>query len=156
MRNLVVRTREPLALRGNVRIDVCDAVTGRRLSRRRFSNLAVLVGRNQVRDALYGSGITPPSRFALGTGSTAVTAADTALEAEVWRDVFSTKTVAAGTVTFKYFLSALTANGNTLREAGLFNAASSGEMFARVVFTEIEKTSAITVLFAWTFTIGTP
>lgn len=145
-----------LPLSGNVRVDVRDAVSKRLLSRRRFKNLAVLSGRNGVRDAIYGDSFTAPSRFALGTGSTAVTAADTELDTEVWRDIFSTKTRASGTVTFKYFLTSTTANGNTLREAGLFNAASGGDMFARVVFLDIAKTSAITVLFAWTFTIGTP
>jgi hypothetical protein len=151
-----MRWASSLPIRANVRIDVRDAATGRLLRRERVKNLVVLVGRNLVRDALYGISITAPNRFALGTGTTAVTAADTELETEVWRDILTTKTVAAGSITFKYFLTSVTANGHTLVEAGLLNEPSAGDLFARVVFTAIEKTSAITVLFAWTFTIGTP
>lgn len=117
-------------------------------------NRVMTVGRNQVRDAVFGDGITPPTRFALGTSNTAVADSQTALiGSEVWRDVFTAKTKANASIEIKYFLTSTTANGSTLREAGLFNDATGGDMYARVVFTnDIEKTSAIAVLFVWTLT----
>lgn len=147
----------PLRMFGNVRIEIRDSLTARLLDQRRESNLVVLPGRNQIATALYSGTITPPSRMALGTGSSAVTSADSALANEIWRDVFAAKTLASASVTYKYFLTSLEANGNTLTEAGLFNAVSGGDLFARVLFTnDIPKTSGITVLFAWTITIGAP
>jgi hypothetical protein len=137
----------------NVDITVFDAATMRVLDRQSAHNLVVTNGLNLLRDAIDTGTITPLSRFAVGTSATAVNAAQTALITEVWRDAFTTKTTSAATVSIRYFLTSLTANGNTLREAGLFNAAAAGDMYARVVFNnEIVKTSAIAVLFAWTLT----
>lgn len=135
----------------NVTAVVYDAATGVELSRQATHNLVTLVGRNMIRDALDLGSVTPPSRFALGTGNTAVAASQVGLAAEVWRDVFTAKTTGSASIEIKYFLTSIVANGNTLREAGLFNAASGGDMYARVVFTEdIVKTSSIAVLFVWT------
>lgn len=54
-----------------------------------------------------------------------------------------------------YYLGSGSANGNTLGEAGLFNAASGGTMFARVKLSPtIVKTSSIAVTFTWTINLG--
>lgn len=136
--------------RGTVTAIVVDAATGRELSRQACQNSVVAVGRNQIRDAIHGDAISAPSRFAVGTGSTAVADGDIQLVAEVWRDAFTSKTKSGGGVRIKYFLTPNLANGNTLRECGLFNAPSGGIMYARVVLGEaIVKTSSISVVFLW-------
>lgn len=133
----------------NVRIDTLDALTGDVLTTQTMHNLVVQGGLNQLRDAVYGDTIVPPTRFAIGTGTTAVSGSQTALVNEVWRDVFTTKTKSSAQVEIKYFLTSTTANGNTLAEAGLFS--TSDTMYARVVFTDtIPKTSSVAVLFVWT------
>lgn len=144
----------PLAARVNVEARVLDAATGRTIRVVRAHNRVVAVGRNQVRDAVYGDGMTAPTRIALGTGTAAVADSQTTLGTEVWRDVFTTKSKGESRVEIKYFLTSTTANGNTLTEAGLFNsAAPGGDMHARVVFADgIAKTTAIAVLFVWTLT----
>jgi hypothetical protein len=138
----------------NVTAYVLDALSHEVIRVTAAHNLVVLVGRNVLRDAIYGETVIPyPTRFALGTGSTAVNAAQTQLVNEVWRDVFTTKTKSEAQVEIRYFLTSTTANGNTLNEAGLFSAASGGTMYARVVFSEpIVKTSSIAVLYVWTLT----
>ena len=42
-----------------------------------------------------------------------------------------------------------------LREAGIFNAASSGTMLARAVYANIDKQAGDTLTITWTVTIGT-
>lgn len=139
--------------RGHLTATVMDASTGAVLRVIEQSNLVVTAGRNQIRDAINGAAITAPNRFAIGTGSTTASAADTALVTEVWRDAFTSKTTSTASISIKYFLTSTTANGNTIREAGLFNASTGGEMYARVVLTDaIAKTASIAVLFSWTLT----
>lgn len=143
--------RDVVVPRLNVTICVLDAQTGRLLHRERGHNLVTVAGRNQIRDLLYAAGAgTPITHFAIGTGSTAVAAADTALVAEVQREEVSQFTAASQLLTIAYFLPSTDLNGQTLREAGLFNASAAGTMHARYVFaTAISKTSSIAVTFTW-------
>lgn len=143
-----------MRITGNVTIDVCDAETGRLLRREVAHNLVLLVGRNMIRDALFGDPMTPPNRMALGTSATPVSPSQISLGAEVWRDVLTTRAKGSAAITFKYFLTSTTGNGTTFREAGLVNAAVGGQLFGRVVYAEIAKTASITILFAWTISIG--
>ena len=60
----------------------------------------------------------------------------------------------SGILPVKYYLATVSANGNTLAEAGLLNASSGGTLFSRVVLAStIVKTTSITVTFQWDFTI---
>jgi len=149
-----VRAASSVAVRANVAIDICDAATGAVLRHEDVHNLVLLAGRNQLRDALNGEVITAPSWMALGTGTTTVNPADTALAGEALRDVVTSRAKGSGTLTFKYFLTSTQGNGITFREAGLFNANPGGILFARALFAPIAKTASITVLWAWTITIG--
>jgi len=116
---------------------------------KKYHNLVVNSGLNLIRDALAGDSVTFPTHMALGTGTTAEAAGDTALENEVFRDVITkTSKTGTGNVQYKYYLSSQDANGYNISEEGLFNAASVGTMFARVTFPADEKTSSE----AWTFT----
>lgn len=142
--------RAAIDCRCNVVVTVRDAATGRVLSRQRKRNLTVTAGRNLIRDKLYGDAVNGITHLAVGTNATAVTAADTALGTEVFRGALTSKTKGTAALTLVYFMGTATANGNTLREAGLFNAASTGTMYARATLTsDIVKTSGITVTFSW-------
>jgi len=149
-----IRTDDAIGVAVNVAIEVRDAVTGALVRREAVHNLVVLAGRNQIRDALYGELITAPAYMALGTSTATVASTNVALAAEVLRDVLTSRAKGSGTITFKYFLTSTQGNGITFREAGLFNAPTAGTMFARTLFTPIDKTASITVLWAWTVTIG--
>src|SRR6185436_9816512 len=120
---------------------------GRRLLRtQRKHNLVVDAGMNFIRDLLNSGGANGITHFGYGTSSTAVSASDTALITQVARDVVTSKTTSSKTLVVTYFMTTTTANGNTLREIGLFNASSSGTMYARAVLASaIVKTSSISV-----------
>lgn len=139
----------------NVYIDVWDADTGQLLDRQEVHNLAVTAGRNLLRDFLNGDAVTGLTHFAVGTGTNAVTAADTALQTEVFRDALTKKTKDTVKLTCQYYLASGSANGNTLAEAGLFNAATAGTMYARVnLASTIVKTASIAVTFTWDLTFS--
>lgn len=132
----------------NVTICKIDAATGRIVGVVRRHNLVPTAGRNLLRDFLAGDGPAALSHVALGTGTTTPAATDTALQAEVFRDVITQRIKDTAKLTVKYYLGTQYANGYTLAEAGLFNAATGGVMYARVTFPPDAKT----VSQAWTFT----
>ena len=146
-----------ITLATNVEIRTWSHRAGRvtPLDVQRLTNKVVNAGLTQVRDVLHGSAVTFPSHLAVGTGATAVAAGDTALGTEVFRDTLTSKTSLTLAERYTYYLGTPDANGNTLAEAGLFNAGASGTMFARVVLAStITKTASISVTFTWTITLS--
>lgn len=126
----------------------------RRVHVMREHNLVTSAGRNLLRDFLATLAPAAITHFAVGTSNTAAATTDTALGAEVLRDVVTSRTASDLALTVKYFLATGSANGNTLREAGLLNAAVAGTLFARVVLSApIVKTNSIAVTFSWTISL---
>lgn len=120
-----------------------------------IKNLVVDAGLNLIRDRLAGTSSAYATHLAVGTGSTAASASQTTLVTEVFRDVLTSTTTASKAVTLKYYLAAGSANGNTLREIGLFTASSGGTMIARALLaSSIVKTSSVTVTFTWTLNLS--
>lgn len=140
-----------VAARVNVCIETVDARTGRVVCRAWRHNLVVDAGLNLLRDLVYGDGVTI-SHGAVGTDATAPAAAQVALGAEVFRDQISQRTKQTASLVVKFVVGSQDANGLTLREAGLFNAATDGTLYARVVPEEVVKTDAILVIFTWSLT----
>ena len=103
---------------------------------------------NLLRDAIYGDSVTYPTHIAIGTGTTAAAAGDTALETEVYpdganRSAISSRTKpAAKKVRFQMLVGAGEANGENLTEVGEVNAATGGTFTNRVVHNVILKTAA--------------
>lgn len=148
-------TAETINLAANVLVEVHDAETGAVLDRQRIHNLVVNAGLNLIRDLLDGDAVAGITHFAVGTGTTAVSATQTALVTQVLRDAVTSRTSNAQQLVVGYYLASGSANGNTLWEAGLFNAASGGTMFARVkLASSIVKTASIAVTFTWTINLG--
>ena len=111
-------------------------------------------GLNLIRDALYGDSVTMPTHIAIGTGTTAATASDTALQTEVFpdgsnRSAISSRTKpAAKKVRFQMLVGVGEANGEDLTECGAVNAATSGTFTNRIVFDPpIPKTSSFELKF---------
>lgn len=144
-----------IALGANVAVEVHDASTGVVIERMSAHNLVVNDGLDLVRDLLDGDSVAGLTHFAVGTGTAATAAGDTALGAEVLRDAVGSRTSNAQQLVISYYLASGSANGNTLGEAGLFNDASAGTMFARVKLSPaIVKTASIAVTFTWTINLG--
>jgi hypothetical protein len=155
---------EGLAFKGNVDIVLYDEL-GAIKDERHIDNLIVDAGVEGVasRIAPHDGSINPTSAYnyiGLGTGSTAVDAADTELAAElptgINYDRLQDTTAQYSDSTKKLVLSVTFAPGDatgTLRESGIFNAATDGDMFARQTFTEITKASGDTLTVTWTITL---
>lgn len=149
-----METKEHLTVRGNVSIVLRDAL-GRYKARRVVHNLVVTAGKNHIADQLSSApGGGAMSHMAIGTGSTAAAAGDTALGTEIDRNVLTSRTDAANVVTYVGTWAAGDGTNATLREAGIFNAGAAGTMLARVVYSNIDKQAGDTLTITWTVTIG--
>lgn len=142
-----------LTVDANLRIDVIHLPTG--LScQKRVKNKVVLSGRNLMRDLLTGDSTADVSHIAVGTSGTVVADSDTALGGEVTRLAFTKHATSDNQAVFYLYLPSTAANGSTLQEAGIFNAASAGDMFARATHTSIAKTASIAIYYTWTINLG--
>lgn len=103
-----------------------------------FNNMIVSVGRQCFSGRLIGeTTYTGAINYgALGTGNTAVSDSDVALDTEVKRKAVATKTRVANTSTFRFYYSKADTSG-TYEEFGTFidgtATADSGQMFNRVL-----------------------
>jgi hypothetical protein len=141
--------------RGSVLLEAWK--NGRTVRRVRKSNLittrGLIVMARTISEA--GTGVT---HIATGSDNTSPSISDTALGSEAYRDqVTQYQRPGDGSVTFKLFIGPASANGTTIKEAGLLNASTGGELVARIVFSaseEIVKTSDITAQISWTITFS--
>jgi len=117
-------------------------------------NLIVTTGKTWVARAIANANETL-SHMAVGTGTTAAVIGDTALVAELGREsvTVSGGTVVGTTVVFSAQWAAGSATGS-LTEAGLFDAATGGDMVARTVFPVVNKGASDTVTITWTISIS--
>ncbi|RLF63768.1 MAG: hypothetical protein DRN30_06180 [Thermoplasmata archaeon] len=119
-----------------------------------FKNLITKLGLDLMASTLAGVPIVSNVLYlALGTGLTAPTEADTALEAESLRELSTVTTLIAPDEN-KVQFHKLWAEGEvvgTFTEAGLFTAATVGEgiMFNRNVFTAVPVTVTDTFEVTW-------
>ena len=130
---------------------VCDARTDRVLARSVQPNIITDDGLDHMRGIL-GCNVDFMTDMAVGTGSTAPSATDSSLDTEVFRNEIARRVPTAANLRMQMFLGTGDANGFTLSEAGIFNAATGGDMFSRVLIVPaIVKTVAITVTLTWDF-----
>jgi hypothetical protein len=118
-----------------------------------FKNLVVTTGLGLAAQALGNGTITVVSHVAVGTDSTAPSAANTALGAEIARTALASTDVTGTVVTYAGTIPAGTGTG-ALTEAGLLNAAVAGVMLSRVTFAVINKGAGDTLGIVWTITLG--
>lgn len=158
-----------LRVGGNVEIEIRAARSGKLLRREVVDNHIPRVGRGVVGELLLGSG-PAPSSFGIGESATLTTDSMAGLQDEVLRVQFYKRPRGGSRITFVTGLTEDEGNGYLLREAGLFagqkwfdvlgepyrgRGSRGGYMFARVVYTPIEKDSSIQIAFRWEINIGT-
>ena len=119
-------------------------------------NIIVNGGFDFVADAIGKASSRPGVMgwIAVGTGTTAAAATQTALVTEIKRNA-ATYAHTSGTKVFTFTASfpAGDATG-ALTEAGVFNALSAGAMFDRVVFPVVNKGSDDSLTAVFTFTMS--
>lgn len=137
----------------NVKLVLRDQL-GRFKAIRQIKNLVVTAGKQHIADQLSSSpGGAAMSHMAIGTGTTAANAADTTLETELDRNALTSRTDSGAVVTYVGDWAAGDGTG-AITEAGILNAASSGTLLARSVFSVINKGASDTLQVTWTVTIG--
>ncbi len=118
-------------------------------------NLVVTVGKNWIAQRMQGVSLGVMSHMAIGTGSTAAAAGDTALGTEIARVALNVSggVVAAAVITFECTYAAGVGTG-AITEAGVLNANSAGDMLARTVFATINKGAADSMTISWDVTVS--
>jgi len=117
------------------------------------STAVVNAGRAILTNRIIGSGTTP-DRIAMGTGTTAVQLTDTALGGEVESRTTGTTsrtTTSSANDTFVCTGTVTATASRTIGEAGLFDAASGGNLFVRgVLASTISLASGDSIAFTFT------
>lgn len=119
---------------------------------REVDNLVVTAGKGFVASRMIGTSANVMSHMAVGSGSTAAAAGDTALGSELGRTTTSAS-VSGAVVTYSSTFAAGTGTG-AVTEAGLFNASSSGTMLCRTVFSVVNKGASDSMTVSWTVTVS--
>lgn len=121
---------------------------------REVHNLVVTTGKTHIADQLASAPAQGAmSHMAIGTGATAAAAGDTTLQTELDRNALTTRTAAAGVVTYVGNWAAGDGTG-AITEEGILNAASVGTLLARSVFSVINKGASDTLAITHTVTVG--
>ena len=142
---------ENLKLRGDVALVLRDK-NGNIKEEREIKNLIVTSGLGFIASRMKNT-IDIMSHMALGSGTTAAAAAQTALVTQLGsREALDSTTVSAATVTYIASFEAGDGTG-AVTEAGIFNAASSGTMLCRTVFGVVNKEADDTMSVTWTITL---
>ena len=120
---------------------------------REVKNLVVDDGLEYIASRMKDTSATAMSHMAIGTGSTAAAAGNTALGTEAARQALTSTTVTANAVAYVASFGAGTGTG-AITEAGILNAASSGTLLCRTVFSVVNKGASDSMTITWTVTIS--
>lgn len=121
-------------------------------------NLVVSTGLAYIASRMKDATATAMSHMAVGSGSVAAAAGNTALGSELGRVALTSTTivttsVADDAVQYVATFPAGTGTG-AITEAGILNAASAGTMLCRTVFAVINKGALDTLTITWKVTVA--
>lgn len=141
--------KEKLKLTGKLSIAINNEVV------KEVDNLVVSDGKDFVASRMKDTTDAAMSHMAIGTGSTAAAAGDSALGSESARVALTSTTVSSNTITYVATFPANTpSSAAAITEAGLFNASSAGTMLCRTVFDVVNKGTADSMTITWTVTVS--
>ena len=135
-----------LKLTGKLSIAINDEVV------KEVPNLVVTAGKNYVADRIKNNS-TVMSHMAIGTGTAAAAAGNTALGSESARTALTSSTVTDNEIVYVDTFAAGTGTG-AITEAGIFNASSGGTMLCRTVFSVVNKGASDAMTITWTVTVS--
>ena len=116
-------------------------------------NLVVTAGKGYVASRMKDASATAMSHMAIGSGTTAAAASQTALGTELGRVSLTSSSVSGAVVTYVATFAAGTGTG-AVTEAALLNASSSGTMLCRTVFSVVNKGANDSMTITWTVTVS--
>ena len=138
---------DQLKMKGKLQIRLNDEVV------QEIDNIVVTAGKGYVASRMKDATATAMSHMAIGSGSTAAAASDTALGNQLGRVALPSTTVSAAVVTYVASFPAGTGTG-AVTEAGILNAASGGTMLCRTVFSVVNKGASDSMTVTWTVTVS--
>lgn len=138
---------ENLKLTGALTIALNDKVV------HEVDNLVVTAGKNFVASRMKDTTKAAMTHMAVGTGTTAAAASQTALVTENDRNALTSTTVTANAIAYVCTWAAGDATA-ALTEAGIFNASSGGDMLCRTVFSVVNKGASDSMTITWTVTVS--
>tara|TARA_B100000214_G_C23924420_1_gene607619 strand:+ start:949 stop:1374 length:426 start_codon:yes stop_codon:yes gene_type:complete len=118
-----------------------------------IDNLVVTDGKEYVASRMKDASATAMSHMAIGSGSTAAAAGNSALGSELGRVALTSTAVSGAVVTYTATFAAGTGTG-AVTEAGILNASSSGTLLCRTVFSVVNKGSSDSMTITWTVTVS--
>lgn len=116
-------------------------------------NLVVTAGKEYVASRIKDTTKNAMSHMAVGTSATSPGSGDTTLGSEADRQLLTSTTVASNTITYVATFDPGEGTG-ALTEAGIFNAASAGDMLCRTTFSVINKGAADSMTITWVVTVS--
>ena len=138
---------DALKMKGRLQIHVNDELV------QEVDNLVVTAGKGYVASRMKDTTATAMSHMAIGSGTTAAAANDTALGNELGRVALTSTTVSSAVVTYVASFPAGTGTG-AVTEAGILNASSSGTLLCRTVFSVVNKGASDSMTVTWTVTVS--
>jgi len=117
------------------------------------NNLVVTDGKEYVASRMKDATATAMSHMAIGSGSTAAAAGDSALGNQLGRVALTSTAVSGAVVTYTATFAAGTGTG-AVTEAGILNASSSGDLLCRTVFSVVNKGASDSMTITWTVTVS--
>lgn len=156
VRSRRVRAADGVRLIGVWRARYRDPDTGREWLGGTYRNVICVNGKSQI--AAWLNAESPALSFwgAVGSGTTAPAATDTALQTELYRVAMASSSRGTNNVLIDFFYNTSQANAQ-LNEAGVFMAASStpgsGQLLSHVAISE-NKVSTVTLTLEFSITVG--
>lgn len=147
---------EKLKLTGQVNIVVTDK-NGNVKDSREIKNLVVNAGLAYIISRMVGTSKAVMSHMALGAGTTAAAAGQTDLVSMLGAREALDSTTITGTNSEKVqYVSTFEPGDATgaVTEAGIFNAATGGDMLCRTVFPVVNKAADDQMAVTWTITLA--
>jgi hypothetical protein len=147
---------ENLKLSGQLNIVLKDKA-GNVKEEREVKNLVVNSGLAYIASRMKDTTKGAMSHMGLGSGSTAAAAADTDLGSLLGsREALDSTTISGTNDEKVVYVSSFEAGDATgaVTEAGIFNAATGGDMLCRTVFSVVNKAADDTMSVTWTITLS--
>jgi|TARA_B100001094_G_scaffold302729_1_gene330241 hypothetical protein len=116
-------------------------------------NLVVTDGKGYVASRMKDTAADVMSHMAIGSGSTAAAAGNSALGNQLGRVALTSTGLSGAVVTYTATFPAGTGTG-AVTEAGILNAASSGTLLCRTVFSVVNKGASDSMTITWTVTVS--
>ena len=147
---------ENLKLSGQLNIVLKDKA-GNVKDEREVKNLVVNKGLEYIASRMKDASKSVMSHMGLGSGTTAAAASQTDLVTLLGsREALDSTTISGSNNEKVVYVSAFEAGDATgaVTEAGIFNAASGGDMLCRTVFSVVNKAADDTISVTWTITLS--